>query len=148
MQFLETSDFEKIETTLNIELPLHYKKFHLERHDLLERLNKAQLELDENMHLYTNVDCLIDDNKMFAVPKNKMIIGQDGGGGYFFMDITPNTTDERVYTIPHDSFDEDEIFDKETNDYKWDNDECQAADNLVHYVTKYCSWLEEVNGGI
>jgi SMI1 / KNR4 family (SUKH-1) len=144
MQFLDNTDFQKIENALDIQLPLHYKKFHLERHDLLLRLNKAQSAIDDNMDVYTHADSIIQDNKMFAVPKNKIIIGQDGCGGYYFIDISPNSNDETVYTIPHDVLDEDEIFDKEANDYIWTHPDCQTAENLAQYAINCCETWEYV----
>jgi hypothetical protein len=95
MQFLDTSDFQKMESALAIQLPEHFKQFHLEQRYLIS-------ELQNHTDMYLEADCnnLIELNKIFALPKNKIIIGQDGCGNFYFIDISPNSMDTTVYTIP------------------------------------------------
>jgi hypothetical protein len=137
MQFLDTLDFEKIELALSIQLPKHFKKFHLEQQNLI-----TELQSHDDMYLEVDADNFIELNKIMALPKNKIIIGQDGCGNFYFIDISPNSVDETVYTIPHDDFEQEEIFDTVLNDYKWDNEKCQTGANLTEHINYFISMIK------
>lgn len=148
MQFLDNSDFQKIETELGIQLPAHFKKFHLGQRDLIQELAR----FEEDLYVMVTAKSFIEINSIYAfhTSKPKVCIGQDGGGGVYLMDISPDSVDEIVYTIPHYLYSDEEeadMYDDELKDYKWHDERCQEAANLVDFTTEQLTMLREVYEG-
>lgn len=140
MQYLETEDIQKIETTLGISLPQHYKDFHLSNRTLLQELRDSDVNPeDDGMYISTDAENIIEYNQFSGLPKtegptrNKYYIGGDGCGGSYFVDLK-NPDNTEVYFVSPDNF--TEIFDEEADDFKWDSDLVLAGKTLEDFTKK------------
>jgi hypothetical protein len=100
-------DLRKIENALGIALPPHYTSF-------MQQFEGFSIEdgglLDS--FIYTDADHLIQINQLrrfylTETPvKHKLIIGDNGGGDYYLIDLQ-NPLDERVNYFDHEEFEDD-----------------------------------------
>lgn len=124
MSYLSAKDLAILEERLGISLPPHYKDFNLHQHPLIDRLREHG-ENDDTLTLITDLDFLLEISGFFEIPKsegpcrNKFVIGQDGCGNFYLIDLLDHEN-TKVYFLDHDSYEEEEVFDVEKNDYKWE----------------------------
>lgn len=99
-------DFRKIEDALGIELPQHYVSF-------MRQFRGFAIEdagLVDNF-IYKDTDQLIQVNRISGFYstekpiKKKLIIGDNGGGDYYLIDLQ-HAADERVHYFDHEEFDD------------------------------------------
>ena len=146
MTYLSEADFQQIENTLAIELPAHFKSFHLQHQSLIKELKELVNELDQSISLATDLESILMINQFLQVPKTegpfryKFSIGQDGCGNFALIDLK-NPDNTKVYYSDHDEYDFEEIFDQSTNDFKWDSFEgLSRGANIEAYVRGEIDW--------
>ena len=146
MTYLSESDFQEIENTLQIELPAHFKAFHLQHKALIKELKELVNEVDQSISLATDVESILMINQFLEVPKTegpfrfKFSIGQDGCGNFALIDLK-NTDNTKVYYSDHDEYDFEEIFDQNINDFKWDSFEgLSRGESVEEYVRGEIAW--------
>lgn len=127
---------EKIETELNIKLPISYVLFHQSQTALINKLRDK--EPDKSIYLATDENWIIETNKMLDLPKStgmmngKICIGKDGCGSYFLINLDGNDT--TVYSTEHDACEWEEVFDSKKNDLNWNHKTLKSAENLKCFV--------------
>jgi hypothetical protein len=98
---MTADEVTQIETELDIKLPQHYVDF------ILRFPGLVRSEIDVSHFLYSSADQLIETNIMMGfhsdmkIIKHKLIIGDNGGGGFYLIDLR-NPADERVYIFDHE----------------------------------------------
>jgi hypothetical protein len=110
-------EIKRIEKELGVELPEHYVKF------LLHFSGLKNEEVDIENFLYSNPDQSIEMNRMIGfysnskIIKKKLIIGDNGGGGFYLIDLV-NPNDKKVYVFDHEESVEN-YFDEKTETWNW-----------------------------
>ncbi len=135
---MKDDEIKRIEKELDVELPHHYVTFLLG----FNGLNNPEIDIEN--FLYPNPDHLIEMNRMIGfysdskIIKRKLIIGDNGGGGFYLIDLV-NPNDKRVYIFDHEESVENN-FDKKTETWNWEG--------LEHYETleRYKNSLQEMFG--
>lgn len=95
---MNNKDLQKIEKSLNIKPPKHYKDFILDYPDFLKETDAMDFAL------MTELDRLIDQNKRFrgiGQLKDYFIIGQNGCGDCFLIKL--DSKDKKIYGFNHES---------------------------------------------
>ena len=69
MTYLSEADFQQIENTLAIELPAHFKSFHLQHQSLIKELKELVNELDQSISLATDLESILMINQFLQVLK-------------------------------------------------------------------------------
>ena len=148
MNFLTQADFNKLEQELQIELPAHYKKFHLQEIALIKKMREGPLTDQDHLSLATDADWLLQTNQEIGVPvltgpcRGKLCVGTDGGGNDFFINLE-NPGDTVVYQAAHDGFPREEIFDEKLDDFIWSHDGLQMGRNLEDFVKQDIQAIKE-----
>ena len=149
MTYLSEADFQQIENTLAIQLPTHFKNFHLQQQKLIKELKELVNELDQSISLATDVESILMINQFLEVPKTegpfryKFSIGQDGCGNFALIDLK-KADNTKVYYSDHDEYDFEEIFDPSINDFKWDSFEgLSRGESIEEYVRGEIAWRKD-----
>jgi hypothetical protein len=115
---MRLDEIQRIERELSIDLPAHYVTFLLK----FEGLNNP--EFDIGHLLYSSAEDLIEMNKLAGfhltdkIIKNKFIIGDNGGGDFYLIDLI-NKADQTVYVLDHEETVEN-CFDNTRGTFEWD----------------------------
>lgn len=115
---MRPDEIKRIEKELSIGLPTHYATF-LSK---FEGLNN--FEVDIGHFLYSSAEDLIEMNKLVGfhlsdkIIKNKLIIGDNGGGDFYLIDLI-NKADQTVYLFDHEETVEN-CFDNTKGTFDWD----------------------------
>lgn len=139
MIFLTQVDFDTIEQQLQIELPIHYKSFHLQQTALVRELREGALTEQAHLSLATDAGWLLQINQEIGVPRQagpcrgKFCIGTDGGGNDFFINLV-YPADTIVYQAAHDGFPWEEIYDEALEDFIWSHEGLQMGKDLRDFV--------------
>ncbi len=108
---MKKDEIAKIEQSLLVILPDHYKNFLLHYPEELRELNFHKEFFSEDS------DWLIEINQLLskgAIPKDLYAIGMDFGGNFFF--IKKTDLDETVYYFDHEDASE-----LDSDEFYWDN---------------------------
>ncbi|MBL7839545.1 MAG: SMI1/KNR4 family protein [Cyclobacteriaceae bacterium] len=111
-------EIQRIQKELGVDLPAHYAIF------LLKFEGVDNPEFDLGHLLYSSAEHLIVMNKRVGfylsdkIIKNKLIIGDNGGGDYYLIDLV-DKSDETVYVFDHEETVEN-CFDKVKRTFDWD----------------------------
>jgi hypothetical protein len=114
---MTTEEIKRIEKALSVELPKHYVTFL----STFEELNN--LEVDIGHFLYASADDVIGMNEAIGfhlhgkIIKNKLIIGDNGGGDYYLIDLV-HQSDEKVYVFDHEETVE-KCLDNMSGEFEW-----------------------------
>lgn len=121
-------EIKRIEKELSIDLPGHYATF-LSNFDGL-----STPDVNIGHLLYSRADDLIEMNRMIGfhltdkIIKNKLIIGDNGGGDFYIIDLV-DKSDETVYVFDHEETVEN-CFDEAKGTFDWDRfDKYETIDN-------------------
>jgi hypothetical protein len=115
---MNTEEIKRIERELGIELPSHYQTFL----STFEGLNNSEVDIAHM--LYSGADHIIEINRLVGfhkndkMIKNKLIIGDSGGGDVYLIDLV-DKSNETVYVFDHEETVEN-CFDKDKRTFDWD----------------------------
>lgn len=118
---MDTVDLNQIEAELSLQLPPHYVSF-------ISNYN-APGHIFKNF-IYTDSEHLIHLNKLIGFYadgksiKRRLIIGDNGGGDFYLINLK-DSTDHRVYYYDHEES-VDESYDEESGNWDWDSFESSA----------------------
>ena len=125
---MRPDEIQRIEIELGIDLPTHYVTF-LSKFEGLKNT-----EIDIGHFLYSSAEDLIEMNKLIGfhltdqIIKNKLIIGDNGGGDFYLIDLV-DKSDETVYLFDHEETVEN-CFDKAKGTFDWDKfDKYETVDS-------------------
>lgn len=114
---MDTKEIERIEEELGVELPGHYLTF------LSSFEGLSNSEFDIGHMLYSRADQIIEMNQSVGfhkndkIIKNKLIIGDSGGGNFYLIDLV-DKSNETIYVFDHEETVEN-CFDREKGDFDW-----------------------------
>jgi hypothetical protein len=114
-------DIKEIEAALSIVLPKHYVEFML---DFPIALTLVQEEFDDSSFFYNNSKYLIKVNSFFGFHgqdkfiKNKLCIGENGGGDYYLINLEDHSDQEVLYLDHEESV--EKFYDQEHDTWNWE----------------------------
>lgn len=130
---MTSEQITKIEAKLGISLPVHYVTF-LMNFAGLKKTDTLDANFFYEDFIYATPEHIIEINEMMGfhlndkIVKNKLIIGDNGGGDYYLIDLKDHA-DKKVYYLDHEESIENN-FNEKTNTWNWDGLECyETLDN-------------------
>lgn len=122
-------EINHIEKELATKLPDHYIAF------ISNFKGLSNLSIDLENFLYSDPNKLIEINKLFEfyletkIVKKKLIIGDNGGGDLYLIDLI-NQNDKRVFVFDHEESVES-FFDSKTEIWSWEK--LESYESLESY---------------
>ncbi|TSE03677.1 SMI1/KNR4 family protein [Aquimarina algiphila] len=142
---IDIKQIERVEQKLNIQLPSFFVDFYIKKEKLIRKFKKLSND-EDYITLTTDFNWMIEFNRDFhklprteGLCKNKICIGTDGCGNDSFISLDGN--DFRVFKIDHEIA--NDLIDKESGDFMWEDDRMGTYDSLEHYLEEEIKSLKE-----
>ncbi len=137
-------NLDRIEKELDIKLPSFFKKFHLEKAELINKFHNISNDFNYIV-ISSDTDWIIQYNRDFlklprshGICRNKLCIGTDGCGNNSFISIIGD--DQRVFFIDHEYA--EQLMNQTINDFEWENEELEKYKSLEEYLKFYLEIYE------